>query len=367
MVTRTYRNIPMPRSSLSPRSVLLAASGLATFVLLAAILVVPAPYAIEQPGPTVDTLGEVDDVELITIPDAETFPSEGQLRLTTVSVAGGPGFPVDAADVVQGWLSSAVAVVPVESVYQRGVSREELQSTSQAQMTTSQENATAAALTELGYEVPTVLTVSAAVPDSGSDGVVEPGDVVTSIQAPDGPLVPTETFPDLTQVLDGVAPGSSVALGVERDGEPETLDVVTGDDGNGGSVLGVLIDPTFTFPIEVDIEIQDIGGPSAGTMFALGIIERLTPGDSTGGEIIAGTGTIDLSGEVGAIGGIVQKLHGAQRDGAGWFLAPAANCEQVVGNVPEGLQVVRVATLSDARDAVEAIGAGDTADLPSCS
>jgi len=129
----------------------------------------------------------------------------------------------------------------------------------------------------------------------------------------------------------------------------------------------VLIDPTFDMPVDVTISIDDIGGPSAGTMFALGIIDKLTPEDEADGEVIAGTGTMDVTGAVGPIGGIRQKLAGAERDGADWFLAPAGNCDEVVGHVPDGLRVVRVATLHEARVAMEAIGAGEAGDLPTCA
>ncbi|MNW62441.1 Lon protease 1 [compost metagenome] len=115
------------------------------------------------------------------------------------------------------------------------------------------------------------------------------------------------------------------------------------------------------------IQIDDIGGPSAGTMFALGIIDQLTPEDEADGNVIAGTGTMSVEGNVGPIGGIQQKLYGAERDGATWFLAPESNCDEVVGNVPEGLNVVKIATLEDARDAMVAIGAGEGASLPTCT
>jgi PDZ domain-containing protein len=134
-----------------------------------------------------------------------------------------------------------------------------------------------------------------------------------------------------------------------------------------GSLLGVLLDPQVELPVDVDFDIENIGGPSAGTMFALGIVDTLTPGEMTGGKSIAGTGTMDLAGNVGPIGGIRQKLVGASQAGAKWFLAPAGNCDEVVGHVPAGLDVVQVGTLGEARDAVEAIAAGDGGSLPTCA
>ncbi|MGO2042737.1 MAG: YlbL family protein, partial [Cellulosimicrobium funkei] len=221
-------------------------------------------------------------------------------------------------------------------------------------------NATVAALTELGYDVPATLTVEGTVPDSGSDGVVEPGDVIVAL---DG--APVRTYQDLIDGLAAVAPGDDVTLRVQRDGAETDLTVAT-TDGGDTALLGVFIDPAFDFPVDVEIQIEDIGGPSAGTMFALGIVDQLTPEDEANGVVIAGTGTMSVEGDVGPIGGIQQKLYGALRDGATWFLAPQANCPEVVGNVPDGLHVAAVATLADARAAMEAIGAGEGDSLPTC-
>jgi len=124
------------------------------------------------------------------------------------------------------------------------------------------------------------------------------------------------------------------------------------------------VDPSL--PVTISVNIEGVGGPSAGMMFSLGIIDRLTPGDMTGGNAIAGTGTMSFDGQVGAIGGIQQKMWGAKKDGAEWFLAPRDNCSEVVGHVPDGLRVVSVSTLAEATTAVSSIaeGTGDT--LPTC-
>lgn len=353
---------PAP-APMSPRAVVLSISGVLTAALLLLLSVIPAPYAIQDPGPTVDTLGEVDGEPLIQVDGAATYATEGELRLTTVSVSGGPGgATVDALEVVRAWLSGASAVVPVELVFPVGISREERNELAAQEMTTSQENATAAALTELGYEVPAELVVAGAVEGTGSDGVLLEGDVLVSAGGVD--LV---AWTDLTEVLTATPPGTALPLEVLREGERTDVEVVTGDDGEGGSVLGVFIDPAFDFPVDVTIRIDEIGGPSAGTMFALGLVDMLTPGALTGGENVAGTGTITIDGEVGPIGGIRQKLAGAARDGAAYFLAPAENCAEVVGHVPTGLKVVPVASLAEATDALTAIGAGDVADLPACA
>lgn len=363
---RTFESIPMPTHAWDRVPAAAFVLGLVLAVLLLLCVVVPAPYAVRMPGPTVDTLGESDGVTLITVRDAETYPTDGQLRLTTVSVAGGPGYPVSVGNVLRGWLNPAVSVVPRESVFPEGETREQADERSQAQMTSSQTSATVAALESLDYEVPATLNVAGVVDDGASVGVVEDADVITAITV-DGARTPVDSFSKLTEVLRATPPGTPATLTVLRDGAEKDLAIATGDDGEGGSTLGVLLDPVYDFPVDVDIEISNIGGSSAGTMFALGIMDRLTPGDATGGEVVAGTGTMDLDGNVGPIGGIVQKMNGSVRDGATYFLAPADNCDEVVGNVPDGIQVVRIATLDEAWASVQAIGDGDAADLPTCS
>ncbi|NMN00136.1 lon protease [Bifidobacterium sp. DSM 109958] len=119
--------------------------------------------------------------------------------------------------------------------------------------------------------------------------------------------------------------------------------------------------------VQVSMHVDDIGGPSAGMMYTLGVIDELTPESETGGQTIAGTGTINEDGTIGKIGGIRLKMLGAKRDGATWFLAPADNCSEVAGHVPEGLRDVRVSTLEEAYDALTAIGRGEADALPHCT
>jgi PDZ domain-containing protein len=193
--------------------------------------------------------------------------------------------------------------------------------------------------------------------------VVAEGDGVVAFQGS-----PVATYAELIGRLARTEPGTDVVLGVLRDGERRDLAITTGAAaGEDRAVMGVYIDPRYDFPVDVSIQIENIGGPSAGMMFALGIIDKLTPDDEANGEVIAGTGTVSPEGAIGPIGGIEQKLYGALRDGAAWFLAPAANCAEVAGNEPDGLRVVRVETLRDARLAMEAIGAGEGENLDTCS
>ena len=346
----------------TPRALVLSFGMLVTSVLVGVLAVMPAPYAVNGPGPTKDVLGEVSGEPLIQVDGAPTYPSTGELRLTTISGTGGPGYPAYVLNVLQGWLASSSVVRPVEDVYPQDVSQEELDESNAYQMVSSQENASVAALTELGYEVPATLVVAGTVEGTDAEGRLEKGDVLTAI---DGDPLPD--YVTLLERLAAVTPGDTVTLTVTRHARDVEVPVVTGERPDGGAQIGAYIDPSFDMPVDVRINIEGIGGPSAGTMFALGIVDLLTPEDEAAGHVIAGTGTIDATGAVGTIGGIRQKLAGASRDGATWFLAPADNCDDVVGHVPRGLRVVRVATLHEAREAMVAIGAGTADDLPTCT
>lgn len=338
---------------------------LLTAVLLAVGGLLPASYVVRGPGPTFDTLGAAEqdgDEPLITITGAETYPTTGQLRFTTVSGLGTPDNRPALGQLVFAWLDPDEAVYPIEEVYPPGQTQQQVEEENRIQMVSSQEVATYAALTELGYDVPTTVVIVEVPEDSGASGVLEADDVVLAL---DGQ--PVAGYDPLISALAHVEPGATVQLRVRRDGAEVTVPVVTGTGEDGTAILGVMVAAGFDLPIEVSIHSGDVGGASAGTMFALAIIDLLTPEDEAAGQVIAGTGTMSTSGEVGAIGGITFKMRGAVRDGARWFLAPQANCAEVVGNVPAGLRVVAVETLEQARDAVVAIGAGEAQDLPTCS
>jgi PDZ domain-containing protein len=347
---------------IDPRTAMLVASGFATMALAALLVLLPVPYAVLSPGPVVNTLGESGGQDLISITGRRSYESDGELDLTTVSVSGGPNGPVSLIGAITGWLDGEQAVVPVEEVFPPGLTREESDALTEQEMVTSQESATAAALAVLDIDVPTTLTISSVESQAPAAAVLRAGDVIVGIAGQD--VADTAA---LRAALDARPAGDEVRVTVRRGGERRDLLARTFAGPDGRTLLGVTLDPTFRFPFDVRIQIDDIGGPSAGMMFALGIIERLTPGDMTGGEHIAGTGTIDDDGSIGAIGGIQQKLIGARRAGATWFLAPAGNCAEVSGHVPDGLRVVRVADLREARRSVEAIATGvGAADLAGC-
>jgi PDZ domain-containing protein len=339
----------------------LAAAGFLVALLVAAGAVLPVPYVLLGPGPMTDTLGSIDGEDLIRIEGRETFESEGQLELTTVSVSGGPGSDVELLSALQGWWDPDVAVVPVRELYPPGQTAEEVDELNTRQMDLSQTTATAAALRALDIPVEGTVVVAAVQDDAPATGQLEVGDVVTAV---DGE--PVDTAEQLRAAVVDREARDPVEITFLRDGEEMTETITTAAAEDGRPVVGVLPGESFDFPFEVEIALDDVGGPSAGLMFALGIVDKLTPEDITGGAFVAGTGTIDGQGNIGPIGGIQQKIAAAADAGADIFLAPAANCAAAAAVVPEDVRLVRVESLASAREALEALRSGE-GEVPSCT
>jgi Lon-like protease len=348
---------------LSARLVVLLVAGLSAIVLGAVIAAMPVPYVVFSPGPVRDTLGQTaDGQELIVIDGAETFPTDGRLDLTTIRVAGGPLGRVSVLDALQAYLDPSRSLRPVETVYPPDETREEAREVSSAQMAAAQQSAAVAALLQLGEDVPARLVVSGFSGNPASEAVLQEGDVVTAI---DGTEVSGSA--QLVDLLQTYEPGDVVDVTVERGEDTVTEPVELAASDEDAVILGVLISPEYELPFDISYDVGGIGGPSAGLMFSLGIYDKLTPGALVDGQHVAGTGTMSDDGSVGPIDGIQQKLVGAQDEGATWFLAPVANCGDVVGAVPSGLRVTAVGTLQEAITAVEAVAEDPATDsLPTC-
>ena len=359
-----------PRGASSSRAQLVG-QGLIMAAILATLLLAisPTPYVVERPGPVYDTLGttEVDGekVPVIDISGAETFPTDGRLDLLTVYLDGSREHPLDWFDVIAAWVDPTRAILPIDAVFPDGQTQEQSDEESAHDMEVSQQDAVAAALTELDIDYSSIVTVASVSPDSPADGVLEQGDELISVG---GAEVTTDT--ELRAAIAAAGVGAPVAFEIRRDGvvSTVTLTPVARSASDPRPIVGVVPQVDYDFPFDVDIRLQDVGGPSAGMMFSVGIYDKLTPGALTGGEHIAGTGTIAADGTVGAIGGIRQKMFGARDAGATWFLAPESNCDEVVEGIPEGLTVFAVSTLDQAVDVVDAIGSGASTDgFPVCA
>ena len=347
---------------MSPRVRTLAAAGILVVILAAVAALLPVPYVALSPGPTTDTLSRVGKTDLIRIDGHQTYPTRGHLDLTTVSVLGGPRQRMDIVTALRGWLDDSVAIVPQEQVYPAGESADEVERQSAAEMTESQENATTAALRELGIPVTTRVIVDELSPDSPAKGKLRPRDVVLQV---DGK--PAMGGARLRDLITAHEPGEQVRITVQRAGKRVETTVTTSAAEDGRAIVGILTRDDADYPFTVEISLRDVGGPSAGLMFALGIVDKLTPGALTGGRHVAGTGTIDDAGAVGAIGGIPQKMIGAKNAGAKVFLVPADNCAEAVKTAPDGLRLVKVTALKTAVAALGDLAKNGTADLPACT
>ncbi|MEO6942453.1 MAG: S16 family serine protease [Terrimesophilobacter sp.] len=340
-----------------------------TFLALCVFALVPSPYVIEMPGPVFNTLGDVtvggSKVPLIDIPKERTYPTAGALDLLTVSSIGDPQSLPNWFEVVTAWLDPSKAVLPLSALYPAGYTVQQSNNDGRIEMANSQKDAIAAALTELGYKLPRIVTVGALTDNSASKGILEPGDIIVSVNGHDVTGVDT-----MRAVIAESGAGKPIPIVIIRHGTQSTVSVTPqmSTESPPAPIVGVYPSIDYTFPFDITIQLQNVGGPSGGQMFALGIIDKLTPGELNGGHKVAGTGTIDSTGVVGPIGGIRQKMYGALRAGATWFLAPKSNCDEVAGHVPSGLTVVAVSTLKDSLAALKAIESGNgTASLPSCS
>ena len=343
---------------MSRRALTLYIAGAAVIVALVVAVLLPVPYVILGPGPTLNTLGrDSSGKPLITISGHRVYPGSGHLNMVTVTYQGGPGNEFNVFTALRGWLNHSEAVVPESELFAPGQSQKQVQQADQAQMTSSQETATAAALHQLGIGYSTAAGVVSTEKNMPAAGVLQAGDLITAV---DGQPV---TGPSqLTSAIKSHGAGP-LHLTVYRSGVKRQVQITPKQVG-GRPVLGVVVQQRYQFPFSVQISIGNIGGPSAGMMFALGVIEKLTGMNLTSGKFIAGTGEISPGGAVGAIGGIQQKMVGARDAGATVFLAPAGNCSDTKGAVPAGLRIVKVSTLSGAIAALRALNTGQP--VPSC-
>ncbi|MER6049392.1 S16 family serine protease [Streptomyces sp. NPDC001793] len=361
----------MPR-----RTATLLASTLMLIALLCAGVLIPVPYAEMSPGPTVNTLGDHNGEPVLQIGGGrKTYQTSGHLNMTTVRVTG-PDYRMNLLEAIYGWLDPSSAVVPHRTLYPEGQTAEQADQQNAEEFTQSQESAKVAALRQLHIPVASQTVVGAVVKDKPADGVLHAGDVIKAVdgrkieQAGDVAAFVTRHKPG-QQVVFTVIPAKEAAAAEKQGKQPEgpgkQVAITTAASG-GRAVVGIQAQVDHIFPFPIDVKLADVGGPSAGLMFALGIVDKLTPGGNlTGGRFVAGTGTIDDRGKVGPIGGISMKTIGARDKGAEFFLTPKDNCAAAAKDTPDGLRLVKVDTIGDAVQALEKIRKNDLAGLPSCS
>ncbi|MGW1215821.1 YlbL family protein [Streptomyces sp. NPDC002499] len=362
----------MPR-----RTATMLASTLMLIALLCAGVFIPVPYSEMSPGPTVNTLGDHDGEPVLQISGHKTYAATGHLNMTTVRVTSAD-YRMNLVEAVYGWLAHDNKVVPHDTLYPDGKTEEQSTQENAEEFSQSQESAKVAALRELKVPVKSWVIVSTVVKDSPAEGKLHAGDVIKAV---DGTAVKEPT--DVAGLVTKHQPGQDVVFTIVPAKEQAaaekanktatktqdiTLTTTASDDaGEKRAIVGISAGTDHTFPFTIDIKLADVGGPSAGLMFSLGIYDKLTPGNLTGGKFVAGTGTIDDEGKVGPIGGIEMKLVGARSKGAQYFLTPADNCKAAAKDTPDGLTLIKVKTIDDALGALKDIRSGKTSALPKCT
>ena len=322
----------------------------------------PTPYLVERPGPVYNVLSNIGTKPMIKVVGKTSYPVSGALNMLTVNLKGDSTRGASWFDVGMAMIDPSQAVLKITDIYPPGATEGDLNQEAEVMMLDSQANAKAAALKLLNIPYTTSVKVTAVTKTGAAANILKAADTLLFIQG--------QVAVDIDQVRALVAATqgkSAVQLVVERDGKRLELSVMPKFVDKAWR-MGIFVQSVPKFPFKIDIEVGNVGGPSAGQILTLAVYDKLTPGELTGGEDIAGTGTITPAGEVGAIGGIRQKLYGAVRAGAKWFLAPSENCDEVIGHIPDGIRVFKVSTIQDSLKAVKAIASKTGIDqLPTCT
>lgn len=333
-------------------------------VLCVLAWLLPVPYVAMNPGPAVNTLGAPHGTDVIAVRGHQTYPTTGRLDLTTVTVTS-PDEKLPLVSVLTGWLDPKVAVVPRTYIYPKSVTPAQVEKQNTAEMADSQQTAIAAGLHAADVPVRQQVVVAKVLAGTPSVAKLRVGDQIRTVQ---GHAVSSAI--GLRDTIRGYRPGTTIQLGITRAGSNHVVDIVAGPASDDAKVAAVGIETGvsgYDSPVHVSVNLPlQIGGPSAGMMFALAIYDKLTPGALAGDRVVAGTGTIDADGNVGPIGGIQQKVNGAQEAGATVFLAPSGDCAQAGAAHVDGITVYRVATLHDSITVLTELNQHKPVTVPLC-
>lgn len=335
------------------------------FVVLAILLVVvPVPFVNWSPGGAQDTLGEIDGKPIIEISGIQTFPTTGQLDLTTVATTPADGRLSLPQALLAYWLPRR-DTIPRSSIYDPGKSADELEAEDADMMETAQDDAIVAALHAASQPVTEMPQVTSVTIGGPAHDRLLPGDLVVSV---DG--VPATDSEVIQRVVRRHKVGEQVHFVVLRERAETEVDVTTVESPSqpGVPVVGINIGVGYRYEPLISFELgQQIGGPSAGLVFAVAIYDKLTEGPLLEGKHVAGTGAITPNGDVGGIGAIQEKVAAAEREGATAFLVPAANCAALAG-LETDMTLIRVETLFEAIGALRDLQTPErTALIPRCS
>ncbi len=293
--------------------------------------------------------GTSDIEEFVHVNDHPAYASDASISLVSVRTSFGPSL----FEVIGGWLDGALEVVDIEDILGERTIAENRED-GRLQMDQSTQVAVAIALEHLGYEImtPVGARIERVMSDAPAEDALRTGDIIQSVD--DTPIM---TAQQLSETIKANEPGTQAALtALDPDGETRTV-TVTLADRDGVALLGVIVTTHVEFaefPIDVTLNVENIGGPSAGLAFTLSVIDALTPEPLTGNLDVAATGTIHHDGTVGPIGGVPQKSHAVVRAGTDLFLVPASQVEEAVAVAEPSVTVVGVESLEDALAAIEA-------------
>ena len=308
---------------------------LALIGLVFAINFYRLPVIALSPGPMEDVLAR------LKVEGSRVYDSEGKLYLTSVGIDDDVRFYEALLDMA----NRDVQLLPRAELYPEEQDTAEIDKENAALMDRSKETASVVALREVGYEIePSGVEVTQVVAGTPADGKLRAGDRILDA---DGRAVASTD--EVRAAITRHEIGERVAFRIDRDDNEKNVSVQVRE-ADGQPRVGILLRDLFPdLPVKVSIETENnIGGPSAGLMFTLSIIDKLTPEDLTGGKRIAGTGEIALDGGVLPVGGVAEKLIAVRRLGVTTFFIPAENCDSVRGRVPDGLRLVKVSTITDA-------------------
>ena len=329
-----------------------AVSALVVVVALALALFLRLPYYTISPGSS----RAVES--LITVENATTYETDGQVDFLTVSLR-----QATAAELAYAWFDSAIEVKSKDDLFGKKVTESENHAINVRMMSDSKDAATYQALNRLGYTIPSSGTgaVVASVQDpSPAHGVLTAGDVVVAVGG-----APITMNDQLVAVIRASAPGTVLPLTVEAidhsNQRPVSVTVGARPDDATRGYLGITTftrDLNFDFPVTVGINSGQVSGPSAGLAFTLGLLDVLSPGSLTGGAHVAVTGTMDLDGHVGPVGGVHQKVVAARRAGATLMLVPTSELDDA-RRYAETLRIEPADTLDEALAVLTTLGGGD--------
>ncbi len=314
------------------------------------LALVPVPFVRLSPGPLFNTIGTVKEKELIKISEVQTYPSQGELNMTTVSETGGPYGQLVLFDAMVAWFMPTQTVVPTSQQYPQMVDKEVIKQQSKRMFSSSQASAIAAALNYLEIETDATVRVDSVVVGAPADGKVEPGDLVLAVNSQ-----PVTTSEEVVSFVQAEVPGAEIDFKLSRKSEVIEVTVISEESKvkPGSASVGISIAPAVNPPFKIEFELEDVGGPSAGLMFTLGIINELTESDLTFGKKIAGTGTINVKGEVGPVGGILQKVAASEQAGVDLFLIPQSNCPEFARDEFRSMPIVAVNSVTAAINAID--------------